>query len=114
VRSLSAADLVNDWGAPVYAGYLLAESAPSGLVAVPPPPVDGGVQILNLSYALQWWVFAAFAVFLWWRVVRDDHEGRHAPEDDGTGDGAQGGGGTPPVAGDTEDVGEVPALGGRT
>lgn len=103
VRSLSAADLVNDWGPPVYAGFLLAERAPSGLLAVPPPPVDSGVQILNLSYAVQWWIFAAFAVFLWWRVVRDDHEGRYAEADDRA----------PLAPGDTGDVDEVPALGGR-
>lgn len=28
----------------------------------------GGLR--HLAYALQWWVFAGFAVFLWWRMVR--------------------------------------------
>ena len=25
----------------------------------------------NLLYALEWWVFGGFAVFIWWRYVRD-------------------------------------------
>jgi hypothetical protein len=29
----------------------------------------------NLSYALQWFVFAGFGLFMWWRLVRDDHRG---------------------------------------
>ena len=25
----------------------------------------------NLLYAVEWWVFGAFAAFIWWRWVRD-------------------------------------------
>ncbi len=28
-------------------------------------------SIQNFGYTIQWWLFAAFAVFLWWRVLRD-------------------------------------------
>lgn len=73
VRSLSSAELVDDWRPPVYSGFLLAAEAPAGLAAVPAPGPEEGLDILNVSYALQWWVFAVFAVFLWWRVVRDAH-----------------------------------------
>jgi cytochrome oxidase assembly protein ShyY1 len=42
---------------------------------VPPPygPSTGApLRLQNLSYALQWLVFAGFAVFVWWRALRDD------------------------------------------
>jgi len=32
------------------------------------PTGEGSLQ--NLGYALQWWVFAAFAAFMTWRFVR--------------------------------------------
>lgn len=77
VEAVSSADLVNLWHPPIYAGYLVqSEPAPvAPLLAVTVEPVDagGGFHLLNLSYALQWWVFALFAVFLWWRTVRDSH-----------------------------------------
>jgi len=28
-------------------------------------------SIQNFGYSIQWWAFSAFALFLWWRVVRD-------------------------------------------
>ncbi|HEY2043985.1 MAG TPA: hypothetical protein VGH11_15005 [Jatrophihabitans sp.] len=28
-------------------------------------------EILNYSYAFQWWAFTAFAILMWYRVVRD-------------------------------------------
>jgi DNA-binding transcriptional regulator of glucitol operon len=28
-------------------------------------------DIQNFGYAIQWWLFSVFALFLWWRVVRD-------------------------------------------
>ena len=45
---------------------------PDGLERVPPPEVTGGLKWRNAAYALQWWVFAAFAAFMWFRMVRED------------------------------------------
>lgn len=28
-------------------------------------------NVQNFGYAIQWWLFSAFGLFLWWRVVRD-------------------------------------------
>lgn len=30
-----------------------------------------GFSLQNSAYAVQWWAFALFGIFLWWRVVRD-------------------------------------------
>ena len=38
----------------------------------PPPPVPKGLTWRNAAYALQWWVFAAFAVFMYLRMLRDE------------------------------------------
>lgn len=35
------------------------------------PPASRFTGLRNILYAIEWWVFAAFAVFLWWRYVRD-------------------------------------------
>jgi hypothetical protein len=32
---------------------------------------DAEINWLNVFYALEWTFFAGFAVFLWWRLVRD-------------------------------------------
>jgi cytochrome oxidase assembly protein ShyY1 len=37
-----------------------------------PQPQRSGLAWRNLAYALQWWVFAAFALVLWWKMVRQD------------------------------------------
>ena len=44
--------------------------------AVPPLPV-GAINWLNLFYAVEWVVFAGFAIFFWYRLVRDDWEKIH-------------------------------------
>lgn len=36
------------------------------------PEVGRFTAVRNLLYALEWWVFAAFAAFVWWRFVRDE------------------------------------------
>lgn len=89
--SMVPAQLVNIWqpfDGQAYSGFLVlhpggeldAHSLESaGLVAidsVPPLPV-GKINWLNLFYALEWVVFAGFAVFFWYRLVRDDWEGIH-------------------------------------
>jgi DNA-binding transcriptional regulator of glucitol operon len=30
-----------------------------------------GFSLQNFGYSIQWWLFSAFGLFLWWRVVRD-------------------------------------------
>ena len=82
--ALAVAELVNLWaeaptadGAPgVYGGYLVLTDALAGLEAVdaPPPSREVEFNLLNLFYALEWIIFAGFAVFLWWRLVRDEIE----------------------------------------
>lgn len=77
VEAISPAELVNRWGGPTYSGYLvLQESDPAqgdALATLPPPTLaGGGLNLQNLAYALQWWLFGGFAVLLWARLVRDE------------------------------------------
>ncbi len=78
INSISSAYLANVWGGPMYGGYLVlaqsSEPTPEGLVMLPRPTIEGGdgVNMQNLFYALQWWVFGGFAAALWLRLVRDD------------------------------------------
>lgn len=84
--ALSVAELINLWaeaptadGAPgVYGGYLVLNEALAGLDAVdaPAPSREVEFNLLNLFYALEWIIFAGFAVFLWWRLVQDEIEQR--------------------------------------
>ncbi|MFE7506451.1 SURF1 family protein [Promicromonospora sp. NPDC057488] len=87
--------LVNEWGGPIYTGYLVATKGPGspeegGVAALPRPTIDGGsgANLQNIFYALQWWLFGGFAVLLWVRLVRDEMAGGRrggAPTDAGTG-----------------------------
>ena len=80
--ALSVAELINLWAeAPdgVYGGYVVLDEAPAGLETIPTPPPNREVSLnlLNLFYAAEWVIFAGFAVFLWWRLVRDEWEKEH-------------------------------------
>ena len=79
--SVSVVDLLDLWPYPLYTGYVIeaAQQAPATVPAPVPaqlPPPDPGLAWRNLSYALQWWLFAAFGLFFWYRLVRDDHRCR--------------------------------------
>ena len=78
-NSLSTAALVNQWGVvptTVYAGYLVTDAATEGLdqIDAPAPSTEIQVNWLNIFYAVEWAVFAGFAVFLWFRLVKDAWE----------------------------------------
>ncbi|GEL96596.1 SURF1 family protein [Cellulomonas terrae] len=78
--AISSAELLNSWGGPIYTGYLVVASsdpAQSGSVALLDPPTmpGAGLNLQNLAYAAQWWIFGAFAVLLWLRLVRDEARG---------------------------------------
>lgn len=78
-NTLSVASLVNIWpdfAGPVYEGYLIDSEAPAGFDVIEsiPPMNDGSVNWLNIFYALEWIIFAGFAFFIWWRLVKDAYE----------------------------------------
>jgi cytochrome oxidase assembly protein ShyY1 len=76
--------LVQRWPDKLITGYLVLTAqrpgptgAAAALTLVPPTaPGTDDLAWQNLSYALQWFGFAGFGVFMWWRLVRDDHYGR--------------------------------------
>jgi cytochrome oxidase assembly protein ShyY1 len=74
--ALAVSELVNLWQevpAGTYGGYVISFDAPAGLEAIdsPPPSTEVSLNLLNVFYAVEWVVFAGFAVFLWYRLVRD-------------------------------------------
>jgi cytochrome oxidase assembly protein ShyY1 len=78
VATVSTAELINLWtGARLRDGYVIAAGqAPASAplprpVAAAPPAQPGGFTWRNLAYAAQWWIFAVFAVFMWFHFVRD-------------------------------------------
>ncbi|MEO7349665.1 MAG: SURF1 family cytochrome oxidase biogenesis protein [Terrimesophilobacter sp.] len=84
LHALSMGAMVNLWSTVdefgVYNGYVVSASPLQGLEAISAPPPDTSVELnwLNLFYAAEWVIFAGFAVFLWWRLVRDVWEREHA------------------------------------
>ena len=38
------------------------------------PDPDSSTGLRNLFYAIEWWVFGAFALFVWWRWAKDELE----------------------------------------
>ncbi|WP_307842412.1 SURF1 family cytochrome oxidase biogenesis protein [Salinibacterium sp. NG253] len=74
--ALAVSELVNLWAevpAGTYGGYVVSFEPRAGLVAIdaPPPSTEVSLNLLNVFYAVEWVVFAGFAVFLWFRLVRD-------------------------------------------
>ncbi|UNX56460.1 SURF1 family protein [Georgenia sp. TF02-10] len=82
VGAVSVGELANRWGGPTFGGYLVQFAAdgerpgtsPTGLPHAPAPGMaqESGMNLQNLAYAVEWVVFAGFALFVWWRMLRDD------------------------------------------
>ncbi|MGH1564392.1 SURF1 family protein [Mumia sp. DW29H23] len=69
--------LVNVMPYDLYGGYGIVTAQepadPAGLApaVVPEPTQDGTAGLRNLFYAIEWWIFGAFAIFMWWRMCQD-------------------------------------------
>lgn len=78
--SVDLSVLVNRWPGRLYNAFVFASSedpaapvaAATGLKRVPSPEVPHGLAWRNAAYAFQWWIFAVFAAYMWFRMVRDD------------------------------------------
>jgi cytochrome oxidase assembly protein ShyY1 len=86
--AVSVAELINVWNVSSYPAFVSATSEISGTsdvgaaaaaggleplnIGAQPPPAK--VNWLNLFYSVEWIVFAGFALFIWWRLVKDDYQ----------------------------------------
>jgi surfeit locus 1 family protein len=89
---LSITDLLQRTTRDLYGGYVVAtdrrppggtpagsSSGTSGLAPAAAenlPGADASTALRNLLYAIQWWIFGAFVVLMWWRWVVEDVLGR--------------------------------------
>lgn len=85
--AVSVAELINYWEVSSYPGFVAATAELAGGKDVSPAAVSGEllpldigpqppaqqINWLNLFYSLEWVVFAGFALFIWWRLVKDDY-----------------------------------------
>ncbi len=82
IGTLSVPALTNVISGDLYSGYAIgtSSSVTRGLTPVQPPEPDVSwtTGLRNLAYALQWWVFAAFALFMWWRMATENVAMRRA------------------------------------
>jgi surfeit locus 1 family protein len=84
IQELRIADAIQHVDQDLYGGYVIARhlepaTAAAGLEPVTPaslPRPDTFTALRNLLYAVEWWVFGGFAVFIWWRWCRDELERR--------------------------------------
>ena len=76
--AVAVSELLNLWATPgpVYGGYLVLAQAPEGLLTIgtQAPPTERQLNWLNLFYAAEWAIFGVFALYLWYRLVKDEWE----------------------------------------
>jgi cytochrome oxidase assembly protein ShyY1 len=79
---VSSADLINRWECTtMYDAFLVLDEAPAPLehiLSVRPLP-QATINWLNIFYAIEWVLFAGFALYFWYRLVKDAVE-READE----------------------------------
>jgi surfeit locus 1 family protein len=102
--ALRVADLLQRVDQDLYGGYVILRSPDAvrgDLEPVTPdslPEAPTSTALRNLLYGIEWWLFGAFAVFLWWRWTRDEVEAVRAAAR-----------GVTPLSDDAEDGPALPA-----
>ena len=85
IPEMRIASVVEHVDADLYSAYVVDSDASGGtgdLKQVTPasvPKVSSTNHLRNLLYAIQWWIFAGFAVYIWQRWCRDQLEAGAEP-----------------------------------
>jgi cytochrome oxidase assembly protein ShyY1 len=82
INSMRIASLTQHVDMDLYSGYVVARTDTAvpwqvGLDKLTPgsiPPVSSTTALRNLLYAIQWWFFGGFAIYVWIRWCRDQLE----------------------------------------
>jgi surfeit locus 1 family protein len=75
VPSLRIAEVVQRLDRDAYGGFGIAVEPTPGLAPVSldlSSGADWSTGLRNLFYALEWWFFGGFAVFAWWKFMKDE------------------------------------------
>ena len=92
VRTVSTSQLINMFpDLLTYSGFLIPEEATGaaasvgteGLEQVPTTTTrdEGGFDLQSAAYAVEWLIFAAMALYMWFQLLRDDYMRRRLGED---------------------------------
>lgn len=83
VGSISTAQLVNLFDVYSYSASLFVDADQQSKVAGSDlshvkidEPQSGGFDLQSGVYAIEWLFFAGFALYMWWRLLRDEYEGK--------------------------------------
>jgi surfeit locus 1 family protein len=74
IASVRLPALAQQWPGPLIDGFVTLsspDSASQGLAAAPLQLPEASGRLRNMAYAGQWWLFAAFTVFMAFRMARD-------------------------------------------
>ena len=97
---LAVADALNHVKQDLYSGYAVVADAEhawpaadaavndgtAGLTPAQPnttPKAGFTTGLRNALYAFEWWVFGLFAIYIWWRYVRDASSSDRSADDEG-------------------------------
>ena len=78
LTSLRIASVSQRFDQDLYGGYAILDAPAElkdGLATVTPeslPDPPASTALRNLLYAVEWWLFGCFALFLWWRWTQDE------------------------------------------
>jgi surfeit locus 1 family protein len=74
IASVRLPTLAQQWPGPLIGGYVnlsSADAASQGLTPVKLQLPEAPGRLRNVAYSMQWWLFAAFTLFMAFRIARD-------------------------------------------
>ncbi|WP_062293789.1 SURF1 family protein [Demequina phytophila] len=70
--AMATSELAQTWPAPLYSALLVSYDGTETWTALEPLPPTTELNFRSAAYALEWWLFGAFALFITVRWIRDN------------------------------------------
>lgn len=72
VPAISTAQFAQVWDGPLYPAVLVSYEGSRSWAVLPPREPETSMDFRSVAYAIEWWIFGAFAVFIAARWIRDN------------------------------------------